>query len=76
MHELNAIQQNTYIHSPDWHVTICICMHMCMYIDSNAATLPLSLLVSPVTAPIIYAKEEIDYNDVGELTPVSEDEDI
>ena len=50
--------------------------HVCMCIDSNAATLPLSLLVSPVTAPIIYAKEEINYNDVGEPTPFSEDEDI
>ena len=53
-------------------------MYVCMYtcICMHAATLPLSLLVSPVTAPIIYAKEEIQYNDVGQLTPVSEDEDI
>ena len=44
-----------------------------------AATLPLSLLIFPVTAPIltvIFAKEEINYSDLGDLTSVSEDEDI
>ena len=43
-----------------------------------AATLPLSLLISPVTAPIltvIFAKKGID-RIFGDLTPVSEDEDI
>ena len=50
-----------------------VCTHVYVCMQQHYLSAFLYLLV---TAPIIFAKEEIDYNDVGQLTLVSEDEDI